>query len=413
MSLAIPGQVYTTAVCLLIAFIALSSQYYFLIPGLQNESLLSQLKSLAPFNILVGLVFYNYYLAVSTDPGRVPSSWQVPDQYMIPTSEQRRAQGITGPRFCKTCDAYKPPRAHHCRICRRCVLKMDHHCPWINNCVGYNNYSHFFRFIFFVNFACAYVLWLLVIRINRMLNDIRNFQFESEPTTTEAVFMVLDFVAAFIVLFCVLMLTVYHCYLLARNQTTIESWERSKVKRLISTGKIPLVHYPYDLGVYTNICAVLGKSPLLWLWPQRNPREHTGISFPLRRNIDPALQYYWPPRDPDELRPSIFSKRYRTRDLPLADRDDVSDTYYDSGSCMTDSEPEYTLDDEERSMRRVVGHSSDNCNTDSSHHHHQQQQRHHYPLHGGYEPERYPSQPTEDESVPLSTFLVSDDKKVD
>lgn len=75
MLLAIPGQVYTVGVCLLISFIALSSQYFFLIPSVRNESLLSQLKSLAPFNILVGLVFYNYYLAVSTDPGRVPSAW--------------------------------------------------------------------------------------------------------------------------------------------------------------------------------------------------------------------------------------------------------------------------------------------------------------------------------------------------
>lgn len=121
---------------------------------------------------------------------------------------------------------------------------------------------------------------------------------------------------------------------------------------------------------------------------------------------DPALQYYWPPRDPDELRPSIFSKRYRNRDLPPADRDDASDTYYDSGSCMTDSEPEYTLDDEERSLRRVVGYSG-SAHNNSSHH------NQHHPLHDGYEPDRYPSQPTEDESVPLSTFLVSDDKKVD
>jgi hypothetical protein len=40
------------------------------------------------------------------------------------------------PRFCKKCVLPKPDRAHHCSLCQRCVLKMDHHCPWINNCVS-------------------------------------------------------------------------------------------------------------------------------------------------------------------------------------------------------------------------------------------------------------------------------------
>lgn len=30
--------------------------------------------------------------------------------------------------ICTRCESYRPPRAHHCRICRRCVRKMDHHC---------------------------------------------------------------------------------------------------------------------------------------------------------------------------------------------------------------------------------------------------------------------------------------------
>lgn len=27
-------------------------------------------------------------------------------------------------RYCQKCSHYKPPRAHHCRVCKRCVLRM-------------------------------------------------------------------------------------------------------------------------------------------------------------------------------------------------------------------------------------------------------------------------------------------------
>lgn len=48
--------------------------------------------------------------------------------------QERKREGTR--RVCKWCDKYKPDRAHHCRQCRQCILKMDHHCPWIYNCVG-------------------------------------------------------------------------------------------------------------------------------------------------------------------------------------------------------------------------------------------------------------------------------------
>merc|ERR1740130_949887 len=47
-------------------------------------------------------------------------------------------------RHCKWCLKYKPDRCHHCRICNVCVLRMDHHCPWVYNCIGFRNHKYFF-----------------------------------------------------------------------------------------------------------------------------------------------------------------------------------------------------------------------------------------------------------------------------
>jgi len=57
--------------------------------------------------------------------------------------------------WCNKCEALRPPRAHHCILCNRCVLKMDHHCPWVSNCVGLKNYKYFVLFIVYSFLACA------------------------------------------------------------------------------------------------------------------------------------------------------------------------------------------------------------------------------------------------------------------
>ena len=50
--------------------------------------------------------------------------------------------------YCFACKTVRPVRAHHCKTCHRCVLRMDHHCPWTGNCIGQNNHAHFLRFLF-------------------------------------------------------------------------------------------------------------------------------------------------------------------------------------------------------------------------------------------------------------------------
>jgi len=242
---------------------------------------------LLPFNLLVGMIFWNYFLCVITDPGQVPASWR-PDTQSTDGYEVKKLTG--GPRFCRSCEEYKPPRAHHCRQCKRCVLRMDHHCPWVNNCVGHFNYGHFIRFLFYVDVACSYHMAMVTRRV-LYTTDARYWD---EPSGTELVFIILNYVTCIPVLLAVGAFSTYQFFAMARNTTTIEGWEKDKAAVLVRRGKIQEVKFPYNLSRRRNIESVLGPNPLLWCWPAITPG--TGLKYELAENGDTGTP--WPPHSP-------------------------------------------------------------------------------------------------------------------
>ncbi|CAE8622758.1 unnamed protein product, partial [Polarella glacialis] len=101
--------------------------------------------SLGLYELWFLLSIWSHLTCMLTDPGACPFD----------------AEAEEGDRRCNKCKAPKPPSAHHCSVCERCILKMDHHCPWMNNCIGAWNQKHFMLFLLYVALQC----WAAVISL--------------------------------------------------------------------------------------------------------------------------------------------------------------------------------------------------------------------------------------------------------
>uniref|UniRef100_UPI00358EFB63 palmitoyltransferase ZDHHC7-like isoform X2 n=1 Tax=Myxine glutinosa TaxID=7769 RepID=UPI00358EFB63 len=118
----------------------------------------------AAFNVLVLMLIVAHVRAATADPGFVSLPHTAIDFSDIRSSPRNKAEKSHEEwTVCNPCEAYRPPRAHHCSVCGRCVRKMDHHCPWINNCVGELNQRHFIQFLFYTALCCVYSATLVVV----------------------------------------------------------------------------------------------------------------------------------------------------------------------------------------------------------------------------------------------------------
>lgn len=50
-------------------------------------------------------------------------------------------------KYCVTCHIWRLPRMSHCNLCKSCVYVHDHHCVFMNNCIGFRNYRYFLWFL--------------------------------------------------------------------------------------------------------------------------------------------------------------------------------------------------------------------------------------------------------------------------
>lgn len=110
------------------------------------------------YTIFCALALASHAKTTLTDPGSVPHSAVPPEHLRYNSTNNNSNPRLT---MCSQCQTYKPLYSHHCRICNRCISRMDHHCPWMNNCIGAGNMKHFILFLVYTWTCSVFSLVLL------------------------------------------------------------------------------------------------------------------------------------------------------------------------------------------------------------------------------------------------------------
>ncbi|KRX03078.1 Ankyrin repeat-containing domain [Pseudocohnilembus persalinus] len=115
---------------------AQEQKFDYIVEMLSDSSNLSQTCNIKP-GLLCGLSSIFFLLAWLTNPGYINQG----EKSMVELLKLLTIYDDND--ICMDCFIVKTPRSRHCEICQKCVSHYDHHCPWINNCVGVNNHPQF------------------------------------------------------------------------------------------------------------------------------------------------------------------------------------------------------------------------------------------------------------------------------
>eukprot|EP01071_Lankesteria_metandrocarpae_P008804 Lankesteria_metandrocarpae@DN5056_c0_g3_i2.p2 len=247
-ALALIGMITTTYFC------------SFLPSSVVQSTAVKVLLTMCGVVILVNVVYF-HYMVCCTDPG-LPPMLDVNAFEMKDPLEAGEFEEIA---ICRKCNTYKPPRCHHCSVCSRCVLKMDHHCPWINQCVGFRNYPFFLLFLLWLFIGCVFVgicFFPLFRAVAFRHEDIKRYSL----TMTDEQLILFSWAISVAIAGALFLLGGFHCYLVLTNQTTLEVQNTKKV---------------YDIGVRENFKQVFGRRLSNLIAFCGNLPQGDGINFPM------------------------------------------------------------------------------------------------------------------------------------
>ncbi|ERL89001.1 hypothetical protein D910_06379 [Dendroctonus ponderosae] len=131
---------------------------FYLVPALPNYA---QPAAAATVSVLLLIHLASHLAAALIDPAEEALRQRA--LLPVPQLDRVKHAHVIEDGFCHLCNIkVASSRTKHCSACNKCVANFDHHCKWLNNCVGSRNYAAFLMCVFSAVLAAALVAALAI-----------------------------------------------------------------------------------------------------------------------------------------------------------------------------------------------------------------------------------------------------------
>ncbi|KAL7644180.1 UNVERIFIED_CONTAM: hypothetical protein RMT77_005006 [Armadillidium vulgare] len=156
-----------------------------LIPALHSSLSLPVSISLG---ILFSLHMITHLLALMVDPAD-PQLRKSNKKKLVPEFNRNVHSHVIENGRCHLCNiTITSHRTKHCSACNKCVDVFDHHCKWLNHCIGKRNYRLFIACLITAIFSCLLIMGFCVTEIALYYFDRENLSPWEKKEQSQAYF---------------------------------------------------------------------------------------------------------------------------------------------------------------------------------------------------------------------------------
>ncbi|XP_077541024.1 palmitoyltransferase ZDHHC2-like [Haemaphysalis longicornis] len=206
------------------------------------------------FNALFALVLWCYLYTALADPAPIPAEFSVDDV------ERQQLEWLTG---------LDEREDYLDELGYRCIAKMDHHCPWFNNCVSFTNYK---SFLLTITYSTLLGIFTLLTAIPGALKA-----WFSLGLCLETLQVNVLVVCSALISVSLGLLVPIHVDFVLRNVTTLENLGSTVLREADDS---------FNIGWKRNFVQVFGPQILLWPLPVFSS-VGDGVRFPTVLHPDP------------------------------------------------------------------------------------------------------------------------------